>query len=131
MPPHRAARQFRKLGASGLEVSGIGRVIIAWSRELDVLGPVSAAPAPRNSCRKLCIWFAPFIAPGHLVLPGADLDLRMESSVISIEPFTAVNTFLFDAVRFRALQDAPHAFGSTYAKEAQLADADWIKRVER
>jgi ribosomal protein S18 acetylase RimI-like enzyme len=55
----------------------------------------------------------------------------MESSVISIEPITALNTFLFKAVRFRALQDAPHAFGSTYAKEAQLTDSDWIKRVER
>src|SRR5207253_10547263 len=55
----------------------------------------------------------------------------MESSVISIEPITALNTFLFKAVRFRALQDAPHAFGSTYAEEAQLTDSDWIKRVER
>lgn len=74
MLPHRAARQFRKLGASGLEVSGIGRAIIAWSRELDVLGPVSAAPAPRNSCRKLCIWFAPLSprasrSPRHRLRP--------------------------------------------------------------
>src|SRR5437870_2271148 len=55
----------------------------------------------------------------------------MESSVISIEPITALNTFLFKAVRFRALQDAPHAFGSTYAEEPQLTDSDRIKRVER
>jgi ribosomal protein S18 acetylase RimI-like enzyme len=31
--------------------------------------------------------------------------------------------------RLRALQDAPGAFGSTYAKEARLADEDWARRV--
>jgi ribosomal protein S18 acetylase RimI-like enzyme len=51
--------------------------------------------------------------------------------VVTIEPITALNACLFRAVRLRALQDAPHAFGSTYAKESQLTDADWIKRVER
>ena len=51
--------------------------------------------------------------------------------MIAIEPITLLNTFLFKAVRLRALQDAPHAFGSTYAKEVQLTDSDWIKRVER
>jgi ribosomal protein S18 acetylase RimI-like enzyme len=50
---------------------------------------------------------------------------------IAIEPITALNTFLFKAVRFRALQDAPHAFGSTYAKESQLTDSDWNERAER
>jgi ribosomal protein S18 acetylase RimI-like enzyme len=51
--------------------------------------------------------------------------------LIAIEPITALNTFLFKAVRLRALHDAPQAFGSTYAKEFQLTDSDWIKRVER
>lgn len=51
--------------------------------------------------------------------------------MIAIEPITPLNTFLFKAVRLRALLDAPHAFGSTYAKESQLTDSDWIKRVER
>ena len=51
--------------------------------------------------------------------------------MISIEPIAAPNTVLFKAVRLRALQDAPHAFGSTYAKESQLTNSDWIKRVER
>lgn len=57
-------------------------------------------------------------------LPDADLDF-------GIEPVTALNMFFFRAVRLRALQDARHAFGSTYAKESQLTDADWTKRVER
>lgn len=51
--------------------------------------------------------------------------------MIAIEPITPLNTFLFKAVRLRALLDAPHAFGSTYAKESQLTDSDWIKRAER
>jgi len=51
--------------------------------------------------------------------------------LIAIKPITQLNTFLFKSVRLRALLDAPHAFGSTYAKESQLNDLDWIKRVER
>jgi GNAT superfamily N-acetyltransferase len=50
---------------------------------------------------------------------------------IVTEPITPRNTFVFKAVRLRALQDAPHAFGSMYAREAQLTDSDWIQRVER
>jgi ribosomal protein S18 acetylase RimI-like enzyme len=42
-----------------------------------------------------------------------------------------VNAFVFKAVRLLALKDAPHAFGSTYAKESQFADAEWLRRVER
>jgi len=51
--------------------------------------------------------------------------------LIVIEPITLLNTFLFKDVRLRALQDAPHAFGSTYAKESQFTELEWIKRVER
>jgi hypothetical protein len=55
----------------------------------------------------------------------------MESSLIAIEPITPLNAPLFKAVRLRALRDAPHAFSATYAKEFQLTDSDWMKRVER
>jgi GNAT superfamily N-acetyltransferase len=51
--------------------------------------------------------------------------------MIAIEPITAQNVWVFKAVRLRALEDAPHAFASTYAKESQLTDSDWMKRVER
>ena len=36
---------------------------------------------------------------------------------------------IFKEIRLRALQDAPSAFSSTYAKESQLSDADWIERA--
>jgi ribosomal protein S18 acetylase RimI-like enzyme len=36
----------------------------------------------------------------------------------------------FKAVRLRALQDTPTAFGSTYAKESALSDSEWRKRVD-
>jgi ribosomal protein S18 acetylase RimI-like enzyme len=29
------------------------------------------------------------------------------------------------------LQDAPHAFGSTCAKESQFADSEWLAQIER
>ncbi len=32
--------------------------------------------------------------------------------------------------RLRALQEAPYAFGSTYAAEAELTDADWQRRSQ-
>lgn len=51
--------------------------------------------------------------------------------MIAIEQITQLNTSLFKAVRLSALRDAPHAFGSTYAKESQFTESDWIARVER
>jgi ribosomal protein S18 acetylase RimI-like enzyme len=51
--------------------------------------------------------------------------------MIALEPITTHNVFVFKEVRLRALQDAPSAFGSTYARESQLADAEWIERAIR
>ena len=51
--------------------------------------------------------------------------------MIVIKPVTSASTSLFKAVRLRALQDTPHAFGSTYAKESQFLDSEWLARVER
>jgi ribosomal protein S18 acetylase RimI-like enzyme len=51
--------------------------------------------------------------------------------LILLNPITPARALVFKAVRLRALQDTPTAFGSTYAKESQLADDDWIKRAER
>ena len=50
--------------------------------------------------------------------------------MISIEPVTAQNVQVFKAVRLRALQDSPFAFGSTYARESQLSDDEWLRRAE-
>jgi len=49
--------------------------------------------------------------------------------MIALELITPQNAMIFKAVRLRALQDTPSAFGSTYAKESQFTDADWIKRA--
>jgi ribosomal protein S18 acetylase RimI-like enzyme len=51
--------------------------------------------------------------------------------LIVIEPITQRNISFFKDVRLRALQEAPYAFGSTYARESQFDDAEWTKRVER
>jgi ribosomal protein S18 acetylase RimI-like enzyme len=49
--------------------------------------------------------------------------------MITLELITQQNAMIFKDVRLRALQDTPSAFGSTYAKESQLTDADWVKRA--
>lgn len=47
-------------------------------------------------------------------------------TLVLIAPSIALT---FKAVRLRALQDTPTAFGSTYARESQLTDGDWVKRA--
>lgn len=49
--------------------------------------------------------------------------------MIVLEQITTENAMVFKAVRLRALQDTPSAFGSTYARESQFDDAEWIKRA--
>jgi ribosomal protein S18 acetylase RimI-like enzyme len=51
--------------------------------------------------------------------------------MIVLESITAQNVFLFKEVRLRALRDTPSAFGSTYVRESQLTDAQWIERAIR
>ena len=51
--------------------------------------------------------------------------------MIDLEPITEASVVLFKSIRLRALQDSPGAFGSTYAWEYQLPDAEWMKRIGR
>jgi hypothetical protein len=53
------------------------------------------------------------------------------TSTVILKPITFADIASFKAIRLRALQDTPLAFGSTYAKESQLADVDWQKRVNQ
>jgi len=48
-----------------------------------------------------------------------------------LEPITTQKVFVFKEVRLRALRDNPRAFGSTYARESLLTDAEWIERASR
>ena len=49
--------------------------------------------------------------------------------MVTLERITLQNVSAFKAVRLRALQDTPSAFGSTYARESQFSDAECIKRA--
>ncbi len=51
--------------------------------------------------------------------------------MIVLEQVTAERVQIFKAVRLRALQDSPNAFGSTYAKEAGFSDEEWVARAMR
>lgn len=51
--------------------------------------------------------------------------------MITIERITPEIAMLFKDVRLRALQDTPSAFGSTYTREAQFPDSEWIHRANR
>jgi ribosomal protein S18 acetylase RimI-like enzyme len=51
--------------------------------------------------------------------------------LITLDPIAPSNARIFKAVRLRALQGTPSAFGSTYARESQLSDAEWLRRAAR
>jgi len=51
--------------------------------------------------------------------------------LIVIERITPQTALVFKDVRLRALLDAPTAFSSTYAKESQFPDEEWMKRSVR
>lgn len=61
-------------------------------------------------------------------LRDAWLDLISMTELHSITPLL---TAAYKAVRLRALQDTPLAFGSTYVRESQLADEEWETRAAR
>jgi ribosomal protein S18 acetylase RimI-like enzyme len=63
--------------------------------------------------------------PVELPRPGATLLL------IKIARITPSYVAVFKAVRLGALRDAPQAFGSTYARESQFDDSDWLARLDR
>jgi ribosomal protein S18 acetylase RimI-like enzyme len=50
-------------------------------------------------------------------------------SVVTLKPITPESVASFRAARLAALRDAPRAFGSTYATESLLPDAEWDRRV--
>jgi ribosomal protein S18 acetylase RimI-like enzyme len=52
-------------------------------------------------------------------------------TLILLRPITPQNLASFKAVRLRALEDAPYAFGSTFTREATLSDAKWLARAHR
>jgi len=51
--------------------------------------------------------------------------------MIAIAPIHPGNVSTFKDVRLRALLDTPSAFGSTYERERDLSDAEWMGRAIR
>ena len=51
--------------------------------------------------------------------------------MILLRPISPDTAFIFKDARLRALQDFPLAFSSTYVKESQLSDEEWIQRSAR
>jgi len=49
--------------------------------------------------------------------------------MVTLHPITPSLASNYKAVRLRALQDTPSAFGSTYARESQFSEADWQQRA--
>lgn len=51
--------------------------------------------------------------------------------MIAIKRVSPGTALVLREVRLRALQESPTAFSSTYAKESQLPDGEWIRRAGR
>lgn len=48
---------------------------------------------------------------------------------MNIREIQAGDWAAFKAIRLKALQDSPHAFGGTHAEESQLSDEQWQQRA--
>lgn len=51
--------------------------------------------------------------------------------MVEIRPVSAEEWRELREIRLRALADAPDSFGSTFAREDQFPDGEWINRAER
>jgi GNAT superfamily N-acetyltransferase len=51
--------------------------------------------------------------------------------MVILEPVTVEGVAIFKEIRLRALQESPTAFGSTYARESQFPDSEWVARAIR
>lgn len=51
--------------------------------------------------------------------------------MIAVKRITPQTALVFRDVRLRALQESPTAFSSTYAKESQLSNHEWMRRAVR
>jgi GNAT superfamily N-acetyltransferase len=51
--------------------------------------------------------------------------------MVVVRAATAEEWQILRDIRLEALQDAPTAFGSTYAKQAAYVEADWRRRISR
>jgi ribosomal protein S18 acetylase RimI-like enzyme len=63
--------------------------------------------------------------------PRAADRLSPAAPLLSIKPITPALVAAYKSTRLRALYDTPTAFGSTYASESQLTDADWLRRTQQ
>ena len=50
---------------------------------------------------------------------------------LRLEGVSVANAMVFKLVRLRALREDPTAFGSTYAEESRLTDAEWFELAVR
>lgn len=49
--------------------------------------------------------------------------------MVMLEPITPENVLVYKTIRLRALRDSPTAFSSTYERESQQSDEEWLKRA--
>ena len=87
-----------------------------WFRQVDA-APTAEAASYDNG-KEIQVLF--------LCVVAVDLE-RM----IVLESITVQNADVFKEVRLRALRDTPSAFGSTYERESQFPEEEWIARAAR